>query len=152
MSDGIQSNYTERSPFVELLGTEGRVRIIDVFLRKHSSTLSKSEVSELAGVHASTVGRNIGTLIRMGMLEPVDARDGEKYQLNIENDLVKTLGEFHTELITYTEEIERQDSAQLPRELYEALLEFEKTDEENDEGSYEIDPDILRRRGGLVDV
>lgn len=97
--------YGEDSPFVRLLETPGRVRILDVFLRRFNSELSASDISDL--VSESTFSRNKDVLIELDIIEHVRSEGGKNYyRLNLDSELVELLGQFHTQLIAHTDAIE----------------------------------------------
>lgn len=112
MASEQRPDYTAGSPFVELLAREGRVRMLDVFLRKHSTELSQSEIARLADIHPSTVGRNIDQLVQMDIVEVTENGESDRYRLNLENDLVTALGQFHTALLEHAESIDPTDQEQ----------------------------------------
>ena len=91
--------YSDLSPFVELLRTEGRVKILDAFIRKPTTELSSGEVATLADIDPSTFNRNKDTLIELGLIEEID-REGErtKYAINRDKEIVEALASFHLEL------------------------------------------------------
>lgn len=98
--------YSEGSPFVRLLGKPGRVKLLDVFLRKHYQELTAPEVSDLANVAPSTFHRNIDYLVEIGVIEPTREIGGTQlYKLNIDNQIAKVLGSLRTELLEFTDQI-----------------------------------------------
>jgi DNA-binding MarR family transcriptional regulator len=125
MAQDRRPDYTAGSPFVQLLEHEGRVRMLDVFLRKHSTRLTKSEIARLADIHPSTVGRNIDELVDMEIVEEIGDERNKQYHLNLDNDLVATLGQFHTELITYSDSIEETEQ-QVQRRISRNALDLIK--------------------------
>lgn len=101
MSGPDPSAYTDNSAFVRLLETEGRVRILDVLLRRPHATLTAGEISELAGFDTSTFSRNKGELESLDIVEK-DFDGGQAvYSLNVDNEIVQVLGEAHTELARF---------------------------------------------------
>lgn len=92
--------YTDASSFVRLFETVGRVRILDVLLGKHYTTLSVSDIAQLAEVHDTTVYRNIQELEDAGLVEAVDSKSGSvRYRLNKNNEVSKLLQKAHRELL-----------------------------------------------------
>jgi DNA-binding transcriptional ArsR family regulator len=126
--------YTAGSPFVQLLEHEGRVRMLDVFLRKHSSDLSKSEIARLADIHPSTVGRNIDELVDMGIIKEIGDKRNKQYHLDKDNDLVMTLGKFHTELIAHSDSIDETEQ-QVQRRISRNALSFIKNNSDESDDS-----------------
>jgi DNA-binding transcriptional ArsR family regulator len=98
--------YGEVSPFVRLLGTPGRVQVLDIFLRQPHSELSVSEVAELADISTSTFHRNIDEIQELGIVTEVGERSNTTYyKLNRENPVAKVLGKAYQELNKYQAEV-----------------------------------------------
>lgn len=121
MSQTNLRTSTDESPFVELLGTESRVRILDVLLRKPHMTLTRAEIAELAGVDPTTFDRNKPILERLGCLSTTKDRGQTEYSLNIEHPVVKRLGSARAELLEYMEEV-HHDKDQIGEEELKTLL------------------------------
>jgi hypothetical protein len=101
--------FSEGSPFVRLLGTTGRVRIVDAFLNKSHAELSARDVRELTGISESTFSRNKDVLLELDVIVPVESRTGKQfYRLNTDAELVKLLGEFHSRLWQFGDEVNDQ--------------------------------------------
>lgn len=97
-------NYADTSTFVRLLATKGRVRILDVLLRRPASKLTASQISEAAGIDPGTFSRNKDVLIEFDIVKS-DKVDGKTYyQIDLENPVVQILGEAHNELMRYAPE------------------------------------------------
>lgn len=109
-------SYSRDSPFVRLLGTQGRVQILDVFLRKHYKELTAAEVADLAGVSLSTFHRNIGELKELDVVQEAEPVAGTaRYKLNEESPIAKTLGQAQSELLKYSKKVmEGTESSGLP--------------------------------------
>jgi len=104
---GSEIGYTDASAFVRLLETEGRVRMLDVLLGKHYTTLTVSGIAELAEVHETTVYRNIQKLEDADLVRSVGTPDGPaQYQLNKSNEAARLLQKFHGELLTRSSDLE----------------------------------------------
>lgn len=103
--DGGGSNpYSDKSPFVRLLETRGRVRILDAFLNKYQTEMSAKDLNELTGVSESTFSRNKDVLLELDILEKSKNENGKQYyQLNLDSSLVQLLGEFHTRLLEHSD-------------------------------------------------
>jgi len=102
----IERSYSEKSPFVRLLGTRGRVRILDVFLRKHYKELGATEVADLAGVSPSTFHRNINELKDLDIVRETKSVSGvAQYKLNEESPIAQTLGKARSELLEYSKTV-----------------------------------------------
>lgn len=100
------AEYSEASPFVRLLATPGRVKILDVFLRKHYKNLTATEVARLGDIDPSTFHRNIDKLTEAGVIEEVREVGGTQlYQLNTENAVAKIFGEARAELLENLESV-----------------------------------------------
>lgn len=109
-------SYSENSPFVRLLGTQGSVRILDVFLRKHYKKLTAAEVADLAGVSRSTFHRNISELEDLDIVKQTEPISGTtRYELNEESPIAQTLGRAQSELLKYSRKVMREtESTGLP--------------------------------------
>lgn len=100
--------YVETSAFTRLLGVGSRVKIIDVFLGKHYTALSISEVAELADLDVSTVHRNIQDIVEFGLIEKAgDDGRAQLYRLNKDSKIAQVLGRVRDEL--------GQESDHIPR-------------------------------------
>jgi Fe2+ or Zn2+ uptake regulation protein len=118
------AKYSEASPFVRLLPTQGRVRILDVFLRKHYKPLTATEVAKLGDINPSTFHRNIDALIEAGVIKEQRKVAGTQlYQLNTDNPAAKIFGEARAELL------ENRDS--VPESTDESELDNVIEEEEN---------------------
>jgi len=117
-----ERSYSEKSPFVRLLETRGRVRILDVFLRKHYTELGATDVADLADVSPSTFHRNISELKDLDIVRETDSVSGvTQYKLNEDSPIAQTLGKARAELLEYSKTVMREtDSSGLP-DLEEAI-------------------------------
>ena len=106
-TDGSDSHgYRDVSPFVRLLGTHGRVQVLDVFLRQPYSELSVSEIADLANISPSTFHRNINEIRELGIVEVAGSKGNTTYyQLNTDNPVAQVIGEAHRELLEYQAEV-----------------------------------------------
>ncbi|WP_128477937.1 winged helix-turn-helix domain-containing protein [Halorussus pelagicus] len=111
-----EGSYSENSPFVRLLGTQGRVRILDVFLRKHYKELTAAEVADLAGVSPSTFHRNINELKDLSVVRETEPVAGTtRYKLNEDSPIAQTLGRAQSELLEYSRKVMNEtESSELP--------------------------------------
>lgn len=99
-------SYDHYSPFVRLLGTPGRARILDAFLRKYRTELSAGDVASLTHVSESTFSRNKDVLLELDIIIPTrEVGSKQYYQLNLESPIVELLGRFHTQLLDYADYI-----------------------------------------------
>ena len=105
MSGPDPSTYTDNSAFVRLLETEGRVRILDVLLRRPYSTLTAGEISKLAGFDTSTFSQNKDELESLDIVETDHDDEQTVYSLNTETEIVQVLGQVHTELTQFGPEV-----------------------------------------------
>ncbi|MEY7851458.1 winged helix-turn-helix domain-containing protein [Natrarchaeobius sp. A-rgal3] len=95
MSDQRPRSYTDNSAFVRLLETEGRVRVLDVLLRRPGVELTAADISKLAGIDESTFSRNKDVLESFDIVE-TEYRDGHAvYTLNTESEIVEVLAGSH---------------------------------------------------------
>lgn len=101
-----QAPYSDESPFVRLLGTPGRVRILDAFLTKYMTEMSASDISNLTGVSKSTFSRNKDVLQELDLIEQSSNKGGEQfYKLNLDSSLATLLGDFHTQLLNHSDHV-----------------------------------------------
>lgn len=100
ISGGL-GKYVDNSAFVRLLSTPGRVKILDVFLRRPGTKLTASEVADAADIDPATFSRNKDILEYFGIIESESTRGSTLYQINLENPIVGTLQTAHTELMRY---------------------------------------------------
>jgi len=107
--DGDDHGYTDQSSFVQLLGRESRARMLDVFLGKHYTELTQSDVAELSGLDPATVSRNIDVFVDLGVIEPTRAvGKSQLYSVNTDADLVKALGKARDELRQHGQTLNEQ--------------------------------------------
>lgn len=98
--------YPDASPFVRLLKTPSRVKIIDVFLGKHYEELTAQDIADLAGIDRSSVNRNINVLKESDIIEQAGkAGNAPQYKLNTESEVSKSLGKTQASLFSHSEEI-----------------------------------------------
>lgn len=98
--------YADLSPFVRLLGTRGRVQILDTLISKHYDALTAGEIAEYTGISESTFTRNKDELLDLEMVEEIDGESGAtRYTINEDNEVVKTLVRFHIDLSEHAERI-----------------------------------------------
>lgn len=101
-------SYAETSAFTRLLRVPSRVKIIDVFLGKHYTNLSRSDIAKLAGVDPSTVGRNIDEIVEYGIIEEAESNGrASLYQLNKNSRIAQILGRARDELGRESDKIPR---------------------------------------------
>lgn len=100
-------SYADGSAFVNLLETPSRVRILDVFLRKHYTELTAAKAADLAGIDPSTFHRNVGVFEDIGVIEKADEVAGaQRYRLNEDNPVAKAFGKAQHELLEHAPQIE----------------------------------------------
>lgn len=98
--------YADASTFVRLLDTSSRVRILDVFLRKHYTELTAAKAADLAGIDVSTFHRNVGVFEEMGVIEETEEVAGaQRYRLNEESPVAKAFGKAQNELLDHSEKV-----------------------------------------------
>lgn len=101
---GADGSYVEESTLVRLLGTPGKVRIIDVFLGKHYVELSAAQVADLAGIDVSTFHRNVDVLVDLGIVEETRTVGGTQlFSLDTDHPVSKALGRARSELLEHAE-------------------------------------------------
>jgi DNA-binding transcriptional ArsR family regulator len=105
VADGGEESYSDLSPFVRLLKNRGRVKILDVLLRRPNSELTAEQLSDLADISVSTISRNRGALENLEIVRSREREGVTYYSLNADNEVVRLLGEFHIELIDHFDHI-----------------------------------------------
>jgi acetyl-CoA synthetase len=106
VESSADESYAEGSVFVNLLGSPGRAKMLEVFLGHYDTELTESEVAELAGVAPSTVNRNIETFENAGLIEKTRNVGAQLYQLNTEHPVTQALGKAQEELLEYASDID----------------------------------------------
>jgi len=93
--------YVERSPLVQLLKTQTRVKLLDAFLRKHYMPLSAEQLAKYTNVSRTSVDRNIDVLIEFGLVEEVEvtSSDAVHYKIDTSNAAVKQFRGAQTSLL-----------------------------------------------------
>jgi len=110
--ESIQA-YAESSPFTRLLETKSRVRIIDVFLGKYYDKLTRTEIAKLAGINQSSVSRNLGPLLDIGLVEKAGEQgSAETFTLNNSHPLAEDLKSVRRDLFKYSRLIDAESSDQ----------------------------------------
>lgn len=132
-----RGSYADDSPLVRLLRKEGRVRILDVFLRKHYTPLSAPEVADLAGVSVSTFTRNKDELLALNIVEEVE-REGnaQHYQLNKDSEIAQILGEAQRELLELSQQIVEETDVNDEPVVFKG--DFSETTEEDSKRSRDL--------------
>lgn len=144
------TTYTENSPFVRLLSTPGRVKILDILLRRHSSQLTASEIAKQAGIDPGTFSRNKDLFIELDIVETREEGRQTIYQLNTDSDVVKHFGRAHTELLAHAEAVLRE-SDPIDRDHIKQVQEFVSGDSDDDQRDDQSDPvDVVGRNLGRV--
>jgi DNA-binding transcriptional ArsR family regulator len=89
----------DRSAFVELLGSPGRVKILESFLNHPQASLTVEEVAGFADISQSTFSRNADLLLDLDLIEVAD-RVGNTtlYRLNQNSDLAAHLAQAQRDL------------------------------------------------------
>lgn len=125
-----QTRPVEDSPFVRLLDREGRVKTIDVLLRKPHSKLTADEIAELAGIEPSTFHRNKDVLEELNIVQSETVGNTSQYTINTDNEIAKTLAKTHTKLLKYGGEI-IESTTEFPEEKFKhSVLDSEQEEEE----------------------
>jgi DNA-binding IclR family transcriptional regulator len=107
--DGADGSYVERSALVALLGSPGKVKLLDVFLGKHYEELSAAQVADLAGIDVSTFHRNVDPFLDVGVVEETRTVGGTQlYRLDTDHPVSKAFGRAQSALLEYAEAIDRE--------------------------------------------
>lgn len=85
-------SFSHEDTFVELLGSPGRVKILEVFLTHAETTLTAGDIAELADVSESTFSRNVDKFLDLDLVERA-GKVGKTslYTLNTESPLAADL-------------------------------------------------------------
>lgn len=137
--------YTDSSPFVRLLSTPGRVKILDVLLRRHSSKLTAGEIAEQAGIDPGTFSRNKDLFLELDIVTTTQDGRQTMYQLNTDSEVVKHFGRAHTELLSHAEAVLGELGLEYPDHI-ERLQEFmEENTGNGDDDDHENSVDVVGR-------
>ncbi|RQH01898.1 winged helix-turn-helix domain-containing protein [Natrarchaeobius oligotrophus] len=122
MTGGYDSSaggaYSESSPFVKLFETPSRVKIVDVFLRKHYEELTASDVIELAGLSRNSFHRNVDDLEELGIVERAGTvGNTTTYRLNKDSELAKTLAAAHADVLRHSARVLETTDARIERSI-----------------------------------
>lgn len=135
VGDTTRERYTDLSPFVRLLGTKGRVQILDALIHKPDRELTASEIAHLTGTSPSTISRNVDDLVLLEMVTKHESKNGAaRYQINTENEIVKTLVKFHLDLSEHAEEI-LSNTKPSDRDVGVEIIRDMNQQEKSDDGS-----------------
>lgn len=141
--------YSDDSAFVRLLETKGRVRVLDVFLRKPRTELTAEQVANLAGINPSTFSRNKGVLEELDILSKSLDDDGNiQYRLNIDNDIVQILGRAHTELMKFSPELAERTEVNRERYIGELFTSEVASKTENREEGIQMVENLVEKKSG----
>lgn len=92
----------QEAPLVRLLKREGRLKILEILLRKPHAKLTVAEISQEAEFNPSTFHRNIDLLLNTGIVEKVGEESGNaRYTINKDSSLAKNIGRLRIELMKY---------------------------------------------------
>lgn len=156
MGDTHRERYSDLSPFVRLLGTKGRVQILDTLINKPDRELTASEIAELTGTSPSTISRNIGDLIELEMVARHESESGPtRYQINTESEIVKTLVRFHIDLSEHAKKIlaeTNRTERDIGAEIARRQMRDQATSNDNtaNDKSGKITEDVMRKT--LIDA
>ena len=93
----MTANRSEHSPgnqsaFVELLGSPGRVKMLEAFLDNHETTLTAKDVADYADISESTFSRNADLFLDLDLIEQTDQVGKTRFfSLNKESPLAEDL-------------------------------------------------------------
>lgn len=113
-SDGQQEDLeqvTEGSPFVRLLETKARVKMLDVLLRHSYASLSEEEIAERAGLNQSSVNRNIEVFEDLGVVQS-ESNWPVRYQVDTSSSVVEGLEQAQLNLLEHSERLTADDVKQ----------------------------------------
>lgn len=139
MTGGYDSSavgaYSESSPFVKLFETPSRVKIVDVFLRKHYEELTASDVIELAGLSRNSFHRNVDDLEELGVVERAGTvGNTTTYRLNKDSELAKTLAKAHADILRHSTHVFETTDDRIERSIAASVKQARNTDDEPRDG------------------
>lgn len=110
-SEQTFESYADGSAFLELLGSKGKARMIDVFVGKRNERLTAQEVADLAGIDRSTFDRNIQSFLDLGIVDLVEpAGNARRYQLDSNHTVSQLLGALQEGLLGHVESLHGLES------------------------------------------
>lgn len=136
---GPVSDYVENSPFVRLLGTPSRVKILDVLLRRHSSWLSADEISSLAGIDQGTFSRNKDVLMELQLVDRDEDGPRITYKINTDHPVIENFGKGHTELLEYAPQVIEETSPLSQTHIREVISLIESQSNRGDDDDRDED-------------
>lgn len=124
------SAYADASPLTRLLETKSRVRILDVFLGKHYEELTRTEIARLAGIDQSSVSRNLGMFLDVGIITKAGKQgSAETFTLNQGHPIAERLKKVRQDLFEYSSLIDSENlSEELPMDPNEVSVDSESRD------------------------
>lgn len=94
--------YADGTMFVDVLGNEAQIRILEVLLASPNTDYNISDIARLAGIECSTVYNHIDTLRRWDLVEKTRmAGNSPMYQINQDSDAAQSLAQFSWDLVDY---------------------------------------------------
>lgn len=103
------ADAADESPFVRLLETRGRVKILDIFMVHGYTELTQSELAEMADIDQGTVCRNVRVLEDLDVVNEVSETQPYEYRLNLDSPVVSALREAQIKLAPDTAVLKQDD-------------------------------------------
>jgi DNA-binding transcriptional ArsR family regulator len=101
-TDTDDEAYADGTMFVDVLGDEGKVRILEVLLSEPGSDMNPTRICDLAGISSSSFYNHIDTLRRWNLVTKTRmAGNSPMYQINKDSEAAQSLGKFSWDLIDY---------------------------------------------------
>lgn len=98
--DPATGAYVDRAGLMRLLGTPGRTKMMEAFLRAEGEELTGTEIANLAGIDPSTVSRNVDEFLALGMVEQTrQVGTAKLYRLVADHPVVESLRRARDELL-----------------------------------------------------
>lgn len=115
------------SLLVRLFGRPSRVKIIEALLTRYTAKLTATQIAEVAGIDKSTFHRNKDLLLELEIIERSDIGGNTVFTLNENSPLVQALGQLHTEISLYTNElVTSKTQTTTPDKVFEASSDDEE--------------------------
>ena len=92
--------FAEGSALTHLLGNNPKVRILSGLLSENDVDINVTQITDLAGIHRSTVYDHIGDLVRVDVVEQTRTVGGSPlYRINRDSEVAENLAQLEWDLL-----------------------------------------------------
>ncbi len=121
-SEDTDTDANTEPTLATLLSSEGRVRLLDVFLGRGTLPVSRRDLADLAGVHRSTASRRVDAFCEHGLVEVMpESSNPELFRVNTDHPVTEPLREAHARLFNHVDRLqEASDDYDADSDLYVA--------------------------------